>query len=73
MATHSSVLTRRIPMDGGAWWATYSPWCRKELDTTEGLIILKILSNRIFISLKILSNRIQQHIIKYHIKMLGLF
>ena len=26
-------------MDGGAWWAIYSPWCHKELDTTEeGLI-----------------------------------
>ena len=23
------------PMDGGAWWATYSPRGRKELDTTE--------------------------------------
>ena len=22
-------------MDGGAWWATYSPWGYKELDTTE--------------------------------------
>ena len=24
-------------MDGGAWWATYSPWGHKELDTTEQL------------------------------------
>ena len=24
-------------MDGGAWWATYSPRGRKELDTTERL------------------------------------
>ena len=23
------------PMDGGAWWATYSPWGRKESDMTE--------------------------------------
>ena len=23
------------PMDSGAWWATYSPWGRKELDMTE--------------------------------------
>ena len=23
------------PMDGAARWATYSPWGRKELDTTE--------------------------------------
>ena len=22
-------------MDGGAWWATYSPWGCKEPDTTE--------------------------------------
>ena len=22
-------------MDRGAWWATYSPWGHKELDTTE--------------------------------------
>ena len=25
------------PMDSGAWWATYSPWGRKESDTTERL------------------------------------
>ena len=23
------------PMEGGAWWATYSPWGRKDPDTTE--------------------------------------
>ena len=23
------------PMDRGAWWATYSPWGRKESDMTE--------------------------------------
>ena len=23
------------PMDRGAWWATYSPWGRKESDITE--------------------------------------
>ena len=23
------------PMDGGAWWATYSPWGCTESDTTE--------------------------------------
>ena len=22
-------------MDGGPWWATYSPWGHKEVDTTE--------------------------------------
>ena len=30
-ATHSSILTWRIP------WTVYSPWGRKELDTTERL------------------------------------
>ena len=37
MATHSSILSWRILMDRGAWKATYSPWGRKELDTTERL------------------------------------
>ena len=30
LATHSSILAWRIPMDRGAW-----PWSCKELDTTE--------------------------------------
>ena len=34
MATHSSILAWRIPMDRGAWWAQ-SPWRHKELDTTD--------------------------------------
>ena len=25
------------PIDGGAWWATYSLWGRKESNTTERL------------------------------------
>ena len=33
MATHSSMLAWRIPMDSGAW----GPWGREELDTTERL------------------------------------
>ena len=33
MATHSSILAWRIPMDRGAWRATV--WSRKESDTTE--------------------------------------
>ena len=33
MATHSSILAWRIPMDRGA----YSPWGHKESDTTERL------------------------------------
>ena len=36
MATHSSILAWRIPMDRGAWWPTV-PWDRKELDMTERL------------------------------------
>ena len=35
MATHSSILAWRIPMDRGAWQTTYSPWGHKELDTTK--------------------------------------
>ena len=34
MATHSSLLAWRIPMDRGAWRG-YSPRGRKESDTTE--------------------------------------
>ena len=34
MATHSSVLTWRIPMDRGAWWATVHGG-HKGLDMTE--------------------------------------
>ena len=37
MATHSSILAGRIPMDREAWWAAINPWGRKELDTTEWL------------------------------------
>ena len=34
MASHSSVLAWRIPMNRGAWWATVHG-ITKELDTTE--------------------------------------
>ena len=38
MATHSSILAWRIPMDRGAWWAMgYSPWGLKESDMTKHL------------------------------------
>ena len=37
MATHSSVLAWRSPMDREAWWTTYSPWGHKESDTTGQL------------------------------------
>ena len=36
MATHSSILAWRIPMDRGTWKKT---WGCKELDTTEQLNI----------------------------------
>ena len=35
MASHSSILAWRIPMDREAWRATYSPWGLKESDATE--------------------------------------
>ena len=35
IATHSSILAWRILMDRRAWWATCSPWDRKETDMTE--------------------------------------
>ena len=34
MATHSSILAWRIPMDRGAWWSTVCG-VAKESDTTE--------------------------------------
>ena len=37
MATHSSILAWRIPMDRGAGQATYSPWDHKGLNMTERL------------------------------------
>ena len=36
MATHSSILAGRIPMDGGAWRAAV-PGVAKESDMTERL------------------------------------
>ena len=36
IATHSSILAWRIPMDRVTWWATVHG-VRKELDTTEQL------------------------------------
>ena len=35
MATHSSILAWRIPMDRGTWWV--HPWGCKELGMTENL------------------------------------
>ena len=30
MATHSSILTRKSPLDGGAWWATVGEVTKKQ-------------------------------------------
>ena len=37
MATHSSILAWKIPMDRGAWWATVHEV--RESDTTERLSV----------------------------------
>ena len=37
MATHSSILARRIPWTEEV--VSYSPWGHKELDTTERLTL----------------------------------
>ena len=39
MATHSSLLARRISMDRGAWWAAVHK-VTKESDTTEQLSLI---------------------------------
>ena len=36
LATDSSILAWRNPMDRGAWWA-YIPWGGKELEKTDQL------------------------------------
>ena len=46
IATHSSILAWKIPMDRGAWWATVHRGC-KESDTTEHRAL------GIFIALKV--------------------
>ena len=33
MATHSSILAWKNPMDRGAWQAAYDSWGRKKSDT----------------------------------------
>ena len=40
MATHSSILAWRIPMDRGTWWATVDGIA--ESDTTEQLSIAHV-------------------------------
>ena len=39
MATHTSILTWRIPWTKGAWQAIYNPWGRKVLNVTERLTL----------------------------------
>ena len=46
MATHSSILAWKIPMDRGAWLG-YSPRGHKESDTTEQIHFLFFLSKRL--------------------------
>ena len=38
MATYSSILAWKIPMDRGAWWAI-AHWGHKESDSTEQLTL----------------------------------
>jgi len=45
MATHSSILAWRIPMDRGAWRATVQG-VTKRWDTTERLSTAKTLNNQ---------------------------
>ena len=50
MATHSSSLAWRIPMDRGAYMvASYSPWGHKELDMTEQLSTAQHMYTHIYI------------------------
>ena len=35
MATHSSILAWKIPMDRGAWWLQYTLWGPKESYANE--------------------------------------
>ena len=42
MATHSSILAWRIPMDRGDWRAAVSPWSYKKSDMAEQLSTSKL-------------------------------
>ena len=48
MATHSSILAWRIPMDGGAWQAGRSLWGHKKSGTTERLTVTPFLTISLF-------------------------
>ena len=45
MATHSSILAWRIPIDRGAWEG-YSPWGGKKFDTTDRLSLMTRYTSR---------------------------
>ena len=52
MATHSSILARKIPMDRGAWWATahraaMSHTRLKRLGTHRHRYLIRVESNSI--------------------------
>ena len=51
MATHSSILARRITLDRGAWWATVRGVTKirtqlSDLSTTQHSILILILLNK---------------------------
>ena len=45
MATHSSILAWRIPMDRGAWWATVHGVSKNQTLNTEHLHLLTVGQN----------------------------
>ena len=45
MATHSRLLAWDNPMERGAWQG-YSPWGRKESDTTERQQVVQVASSQ---------------------------
>ena len=45
MATHSRLLAWDSPMERGAWQG-YSPWGRKESDTTERQQVVQVASSQ---------------------------
>ena len=49
MATHSSILAWKVPMDRGAWWATVHGVI--ESDTTEQLTLTYLLGIKLHLSL----------------------
>ena len=48
MATHSSVLAWRIPVDGGAWWAAVHEVA--ESDMTEWISLAELIYNDVLVS-----------------------